>query len=112
MKICKIFYNVIKKHRSINYIDIDYKDVKEILKEDRKALLIDVRSEQEFEEGHLEGSINIPIYELKENYKKISEASAIIVYCQSGIRSRKAIKILKEKGFKNIYELKGGLDEM
>ena len=36
----------------------------------------------------------------------------IIVYCQSGIRSKKAIKILYKNGFKNIYHLKGGLDQI
>ena len=58
------------------------------------------------------GAINIPLYEL-EKYgisKLKNKEETIIVYCQSGIRSLKAIKILKKAGFKILYNLKNGLD--
>lgn len=58
------------------------------------------------------GAINIPVYELEIcSYCKLKEKDRIIiVYCQSGIRSKKAIKILKKQGYKNLYHLKNGLD--
>lgn len=58
------------------------------------------------------GAINIPLYELEKCYDcKLKEKDKIIiVYCQSGIRSKKAIQILKKGGFKNLYHLKDGLD--
>lgn len=61
-----------------------------------------------------DGAINIPLYKLLEcyEYKLKDKNKIIVIYCQSGIRSKKAIKILFKKGFKNLYNLKGGLDEI
>ena len=61
-----------------------------------------------------DGAINIPLYNLLEcyEYKLKDKNKIIVIYCQSGIRSKKAIKILFKKGFKNLYNLKGGLDEI
>lgn len=78
------------------------------------AVIIDVRSVQEYNEYHIDGSINVPIYDF---YQKIENAlknkdEKIIVYCQSGIRSKKAISILNKKGYCNLYELSGGLDNI
>ncbi|MBO4816484.1 MAG: rhodanese-like domain-containing protein [Clostridia bacterium] len=58
--------------------------------------------------------MNIPLYKLLEcyEYKLKDKNKIIVIYCQSGIRSKKAIKILFKKGFKNLYNLKGGLDEI
>lgn len=60
----------------------------------------------------LTGAINIPLYELEvcSDCKLKEKDKIIIVYCQSGIRSKKAMKILNKNGFKNLYHLKGGLD--
>ncbi len=60
------------------------------------------------------GAINIPLYNLAECFKfKLKDKNKIIVvYCQSGIRSKKAVKILFKMGFENLYNLKGGLDEI
>ena len=60
------------------------------------------------------GAINIPLYELEicSDCRLKEKDRIIIVYCQSGIRSKKAIKILSKNGFKNLYHLKGGLDEI
>lgn len=94
--------------------EINYLSAKEIIKNDVNAVLLDVRSPQEYKEGHLESAINIPLYNLEvECEKKIKDKQrAIIIYCQSGNRSRKAIKILKAKKYNHLYQLKGGLDEI
>ena len=92
--------------------DITIKELKNIIA-NLDCILLDVRSPQEFKEGHLNGAINIPLCELEArvNYKLNNKSKIIIVYCQSGIRSKKALKILYKNGFKNLYNLKGGLDE-
>ena len=92
--------------------DIDIKEVEELIKRNQNTVLLDVRSRQEFLEGHLNSAINIPLYELEEHslYKLKDLNKIIIVYCQSGVRSKKAIKILSRNGFKNLYNLKNGLD--
>lgn len=93
---------------------IDYENAKEILKSKKQAILLDVRSEQEYKEGHLAGSINIPLFDLERGSKKIdcNKQNIIIVYCQSGKRSKKAVRILEQEGYENVYEIKGGLDEI
>ena len=60
------------------------------------------------------GAINIPLYELEKcyNYKLKDKNIVIVIYCQSGIRSKKAVSILRKHGFKNLYNLKGGLNEI
>ena len=100
----KIFRNTIN--------DIDIKELKEILCFNKNTILLDVRSKQEFNEGHLNGAINIPLYELNTccNCKLKNKEEIIIVYCQSGIRSKKAIKVLYKNGYTNLYNLKDGLD--
>lgn len=93
---------------------INYVEAKEILKENSRSILIDVRSPQEYNEYHLTGAICIPTYELESKIENIIEdkGQLIIVYCQSGARSRKAINILKKKGYTNLYELDGGINEI
>jgi len=93
--------------------NITYIQAKEIMKEETKAILLDVRSKQEHEEYHLEGDVCIPLYELGNVEKVIpNKARVIIVYCQSGVRSKKAINILSKMGYTNLYQIKGGIEEI
>lgn len=111
MKIYKLF----KKYRGCKQEnDIDYKNAKILLQTKPQCILLDVRSEQEYKEGHLEGSINIPVYDINEEIEKVipNKNNAIIVYCQSGSRSKKAINILSKKGYEELYNVEGGLDNL
>ena len=76
------------------------------------AILVDVRSPQEFEEGHLENAISLPEYEIKEiaNEVLLDKLETIIVYCTSGHRSLKAQKMLQKLGYQNVYNLHNGLE--
>lgn len=76
------------------------------------AVLVDVRSPQEFEEGHLENAILLPEYEIKENVKQIlpHKEQIIIVYCSTGHRGQKAQQILNQYGYQKVYNLCNGLD--
>ena len=105
--------NFIKGKFSRNYSNgISYNEAMQIVKENKNVYLVDVRSKQEFEEGHLENAISIPVYDLaKLIVRKIPlRDSLIIVYCQKGIRSKKSAKILADLCYTNIYEIKGGVD--
>lgn len=66
---------------------------------DEGALLLDVRSPQEFEQGHLEGATLIPLHELKERAKELHNGQKVVVYCRSGNRSHRAAKILNDQEF-------------
>lgn len=110
----KILINFYKISGKLNKRNIDEITFYELEKIRTNIILIDVRSLQEYNEGHLNGAINIPLYDLKKNiYKYVNDKNRnIIVYCQTGKRSSKATKILKEIGFNNVYNLKGGLDSI
>ncbi len=110
MRIKNIF-SIIKNYRG-DEEDININELIEIKKINPTSILLDVRSPQEYNEGHLNGAINIPLYELERccNCNLKEKDKTIIVYCQSGIRSKKAIKILRKNEFKNLYHLKDGID--
>ena len=80
----------------------------EILKNEKDAMLIDVRTNDEFDLKHLENAINIPydtIVEGLDTYGTVSFDTPIIVYCKSGGRSAQAAESLVNAGYKNIYDL-------
>lgn len=73
--------------------------------------LVDVRTPEEFAEGHLPNAINININgsSFDSEIAKLDKAKPIMVYCRSGVRSAKAAASLKSKDFKNISDLSGGI---
>jgi rhodanese-related sulfurtransferase len=75
------------------------------------AILLDVRTEPELREGSIAGSRNI-VYDdaFASKLDTISPESPIFVYCAAGKRSARAAEIMKAKGFKEVYQLKGGLN--
>lgn len=72
-----------------------------------EAFLLDVRTPQEHNNEAVEGSVNIPINELKSNLDKLPKDDLIIVYCASGARATSAIKMLESEGF---TKLKNGIN--
>ena len=92
--------------------ELDIKQIRKIFENNIDAILLDVRSNQEYLEGHLNGAINIPEYEIDKNIEKIinNKNTEIIIYCQIGIRSKKAYKKLIKLGYNNLYVLKDGIE--
>ncbi|WP_078552895.1 rhodanese-like domain-containing protein [Bacillus alkalicellulosilyticus] len=75
----------------------------------RKAQLIDVREQREFEGGHILGARNIPLTQLKQRMNEIRPDQPVYLYCQSGARCKQAATVLKKKrGVEDLYHLKGG----
>jgi len=68
------------------------------------ALVIDVRSVDEFSSGHVDGALNIPYDQLQERLAELGSdlEREIILYCRSGRRAEFAKRILEENGFKNV----------
>jgi len=93
---------------------LTYIEIKNLIQTNVNSTLIDVRSNQEYREGHLKNAINLPIYEFKNNikYKVQDKSTIIILYCQTEIRSIKAKRILEKMGYSHIYILKGGMDSI
>ena len=89
--------------------DIGLEELKQLQKEG--AVIIDVRSPQEYREGHIDGAISIPEYDIKKEAEKriINKNKDIVVYCSSGGRSKKAQKQLRKLGYSQVYNLYNGL---
>ena len=102
-KLRKIFDKKLK--RSLNKKDINKNELKRMLQDG--AILVDVRSPQEYREGHLEGAILIPEYEITSKHSKIFESKdeTIILYCSNGLRSKKAQRKLEKLGYTSVYNL-------
>jgi NADPH-dependent 2,4-dienoyl-CoA reductase/sulfur reductase-like enzyme/rhodanese-related sulfurtransferase/TusA-related sulfurtransferase len=72
------------------------------------AILLDVRTKDEYAARTIDGSINIPIEELRKRLDEIPNNKSIYVYCEVGYRSYLALRILLQSGYKEVYELTGG----
>jgi phage shock protein E len=76
-------------------------DIEQLLK--KGATIVDVRTEREFNSGHIRGSINIPLDKLQTTNAKLRKDKPIITCCASGIRSATAKKILRSSGFADVH---------
>jgi rhodanese-related sulfurtransferase len=76
------------------------------------AMLVDVRSEADFRAGHITNAINIPLDQIEVQINKITSNSKknIIVYCQKGVRSAQAFRLLNKLGLPKLFTIEGGLD--
>lgn len=101
---------VLNKNRGYESFEINQQQLKKMV--EKGAILLDVRSPQEFEEGHLEKAILLPEYEIKKEIKNIlpDKSQMIIVYCTTGHRSQKAQEILQRLGYQQVYNLYNGLE--
>jgi phage shock protein E len=76
------------------------------------AMIVDVRSTEEFEEEHFPAAVNIPVDEMQMRLPEFGEKnSSLVLYCASGSRSAYAARILKSAGFTNVINA-GGLSDM
>ena len=82
-----------------------WKDIEQYM--DDSSILVDVRSEEEYLNGHIEGAINIPVDQLRERLGELDKNKTIIEYCQVGLRGYIADRILQQNGFK-VYNITGG----
>ncbi len=97
-------------HSQDNVKSINYDEYLNISKS-KEFLIIDVRTPDEYQINRIKKSININFYNEKfiEIFKKFEYDKNILFYCRSGRRSLEAVKILSEKGYTKLYDLKGGI---
>lgn len=81
---------------------VNFETAKELI-ENNKVVLIDVRTEKEFNIMHIKNAINIPVSEIEARIFTLEQDKNIMVYCSSGTRSKTAIQILNNLGYNNIY---------
>ena len=78
---------------------------------EKGALVVDVRTPEEFKQGHLDNAINYPLSEVATHFASIDKDQPIVLYCRSGNRSGQAYQFLRAQGFTQIHNA-GGLIEM
>lgn len=73
--------------------------------------ILDVRTINEYKAGHIGKAIVIPVQELQERVSEIEHLknSKVLVYCRTGVRSKKALQILQQNGFSQLYHLEKGI---
>jgi len=76
-------------------------DFNELIK--NGAQIIDVRTKAEYQDGHIKGSLNIPLQSLESNLNKIKKDKPVITCCASGMRSASAKSILQSRGYENVH---------
>ncbi len=96
------------RYRFMEKNDVTMEELEKMQK--KGAIILDVRSPQEYKEGHIKDALLIPEYELMVKYEKElrNKEQPIVVYCSSGRRSKKAQKELEKLGYNNVYNLYNG----
>ncbi|MDX1594539.1 MAG: cyclic nucleotide-binding domain-containing protein [Gammaproteobacteria bacterium] len=108
MRLSKTDFMTLLKEPLLNWVG--YNEAKELV-EGKGAQWLDVRLPPEYEQRHLEGSINVPFFSLRMRLKQLDRETPYVVVCDTGSRSSAAAFLLNERGY-DAYVLRGGLNKM
>ena len=94
------------------YVNITAEEAKQIMDTEEGYIILDVRTQEEYDEGHIPGAIVISHEEIAEKAEEVltDKDQLILVYCRSGRRSKIAAEALVELGYTNIKEFGGIID--
>lgn len=94
---------------SQNSSGVDADEVKKA-QESKEGRIVDVRTPEEYKEGHIQGSMLIPLQELPQHLDKLpNKEETLYVYCRSGGRSAQAVAFLQQNGYTNVHNMNGGI---
>ena len=95
-----------------SYTQISQEEAKQMMEQDGTQIIVDVRTQEEYDSGHIPGAICIPNESIgTEHPEELPDLDQVIlVYCRSGNRSKQASEKLTEAGYKNVYEFGGIID--
>ena len=93
----------------ISYGDITVEQAKVLIESKPSLTILDVRTQEEYDSGHIEGAILIPISELEDRLDELSKNKEMLVYCRTGNRSSTAVNVLRANGYTNIFHMKNGI---
>ncbi len=96
---------------SSNASDVTVAQAQQMIDSDKNLVIIDVRTPEEYEAGHIPNAINIDFYsnDFQNLINDLDKDKKYLVYCRSGRRSANTLKMMKEMGFKNTYNMLGGM---
>jgi len=91
--------------------NLDVTQVAKMIADNEDIVLIDVRTPEEFMQGHLDGAKLIDFYDtnFQDEINKLDTAKKYVVYCRSGGRSAKSVSAMKKAGFGEVYNMSGGV---
>lgn len=92
-------------------VDLEPEAFADGIQNNPQAEIIDVRTSEEYDSGHLPGAININVMapDFLEQIDNLDQSKAYYVYCRSGGRSARACMMMHEEGFREVHNLKGGI---
>lgn len=92
------------------YTQITQEEAKTMMEEETSLVILDVREESEYQEGHIPGAVLLPVGEIDEESAKDTigdKDTTVLVYCRSGNRSKTASEALSKLGYTQVYEFGG-----
>ncbi len=92
-----------------DYGDVTVQEAKKLIEDEPELVILDVRTDAEYNNGHIEGATNIPVEELANRLTELDKNSELLVYCRTGNRSSTAVSILDDAGFSKIYHMSEGI---
>lgn len=95
--------------RRDGYGDVTIQEARRLIEDKSDLVILDVRTASEYEDGHIEGAVNIPVQELSSHLDELSDEDELLVYCRTGNRSAQAVDILQDVGFTKIYHMNAGI---
>jgi rhodanese-related sulfurtransferase len=104
-----IFLSHFQNYEIINYGDVTIEQAIILIERSPSLVILDVRTDLEFDSGHLKGAINIPVDVLEERVYELDLEEEILVYCRTGNRSSSAVQILIDHDFSKVYHMFEGI---
>ncbi|ALC92311.1 hypothetical protein AM500_22955 [Bacillus sp. FJAT-18017] len=95
----------------ISYETVDVAQAKKLVDSGKIDGILDVRTPEEYQDGHIDGAMMIPLQVIESEMSKLDKEKTYLVYCRSGNRSKQASDMLSQKGFKHIYNMSDGYSE-
>ena len=89
--------------------DVTVETAKSLIEGRPNLVILDVRTPSEFDDGHIEGAINIPVDDLVGRLDELSIDEELLVYCRTGNRSARAVETLQDNGFTKIFHIEEGI---
>jgi rhodanese-related sulfurtransferase len=104
-----IHWNLLPFGNQDRYGYVNVQRAKELIDSKPNLVILDLRNQSEYDSTHIAGSILIPISELEERIDELKKEDELLVYCNKGKRTSKAVSILKANDYTQVYYVAGGI---
>ena len=94
---------------TISFGDVTVEEAKSLVESNVSLIIVDVRTREEYDSGHIEGAILIPVSELESRINELSKEEELLIYCRTGNRSSNSVNILKANGYTKIFHMNDGI---